>query len=532
MPRRSRYPREPPLGRHASRRTAAQNRARENFMGFMFFLTFLSAGTYFMVLRMMTPYDDRLSEQTKEESQTLPRCSDSNWSAGSAFFTVSALCFGYYAYPRGSLILIRSGRSWRLSPVLAAEETILIVSLFVHAKVVQKHKTTTICQVLLACRYLNECDPTEIRERLDLNMDQPPLDENTEVGRLMRESREASTPANALYAAPRSSAEQVVVSSSVDTGVEMPRDTYQTLSNPDPDLDLRPVATHVPVETTTARSNLNSPSDNEGTATYWHRLQLTKSIVKQRHVQYNTHLMQSFAHYTRDLDTGPSYRIFVWTPMILQAVKLLYILLFSSRVSRVTYLLSGIYFFSWLVIELVMIAATSEKLTPVDTEDAAQLMYEWREALDLLSGADKMRKRSLSVSFEIPSLWAAVALNVILMGKFTYDLGLPFIRHAWAAVLTVVGIYAAVIVVLGICISPVILLALHRLSTMLAKMPWAKKWISKTHDGDKILAVEPLLPASVALQSMGIIVSVYGEVGPWKGTFPCWSMTKPPDWFG
>ena len=56
-----------------------------------------------------------------------PPCGDSNWSAGSAFFAIVALACGSLIQPRGSSILRAAGRTWRLSPLFAGFETVVLV---------------------------------------------------------------------------------------------------------------------------------------------------------------------------------------------------------------------------------------------------------------------------------------------------------------------------------------------------------------------------------------------------------------------
>lgn len=53
-------------------------------------------------------------------------CSPNLWTAGSAFFTVMSLCFGYYAQPRGCQLFRKAGRTWRLSPLFAIADIIAI----------------------------------------------------------------------------------------------------------------------------------------------------------------------------------------------------------------------------------------------------------------------------------------------------------------------------------------------------------------------------------------------------------------------
>src|SRR5579859_2270851 len=77
-----------------------------------------------------------------------PECTDANWSAGSAFFTLTALTFGYYAHPPGCLILNRSGRTWRLSPGYVAGETFYILGRLYQGMKMYGHSFRVVCVTL------------------------------------------------------------------------------------------------------------------------------------------------------------------------------------------------------------------------------------------------------------------------------------------------------------------------------------------------------------------------------------------------
>lgn len=48
----------------------------------------------------------------------------------------------------------------------------------------------------------------------------------------------------------------------------------------------------------------------------------SKAIAAQRRLEYNVYLFKAVFRYIRVLDAGPSYRIFVWVPMLLQVFEL------------------------------------------------------------------------------------------------------------------------------------------------------------------------------------------------------------------
>lgn len=84
----------------------------------------------------------------------------------------------------------------------------------------------------------------------------------------------------------------------------------------------------------------------------------SKAIAAQRRLEYNVYLFKAVFRYIRVLDAGPSYRIFVWVPMLLQVFKLGAVLVLSERVSRLTFLPAIPSFLAWLVVELVMITVS------------------------------------------------------------------------------------------------------------------------------------------------------------------------------
>lgn len=98
------------------------------YSGLVVFL--LCNGAFFLWMLSLFRQD----ESTAKRLDTRPESpSSQQWSAGSAFFTVTATCFGFYAQPRGSLLFSKSGRVWRLSPLYALADTITIFWLWIYA---------------------------------------------------------------------------------------------------------------------------------------------------------------------------------------------------------------------------------------------------------------------------------------------------------------------------------------------------------------------------------------------------------------
>ena len=87
---------------------------------------------------------------------TLPdkhTCDEDSWPAGSAFFTLAALVFGYISHPRGSLLFTRSGRIWRLCPVFALCDTVLAWYRILEAlSSDSRPRYTVVCSAIMAVR--------------------------------------------------------------------------------------------------------------------------------------------------------------------------------------------------------------------------------------------------------------------------------------------------------------------------------------------------------------------------------------------
>ena len=119
------------------------------------------------------PFPNSPNNSTEPHVAPDSECNEANWSSGSAFYTVIALCFGYYSQPRGGLVAAGSGRTWRLSPILAGHEIIVFTILFTYAKL-KGYSFVVACHAILAIRLANGFHSTELKEILGLEMDPPP----------------------------------------------------------------------------------------------------------------------------------------------------------------------------------------------------------------------------------------------------------------------------------------------------------------------------------------------------------------------
>lgn len=219
-----------------------------------------------LALWMLSQFRRDLS--AAEKPDTPPKSlSSAQWSAGSAFFTVAATCFGFYAQPRGSLLFSKSGRVWRLSPLYAFADTITIFWVWTNAlcRVHQFYQRwpsfRTMAVSILVMRIANDKDAFQ------------------------------ETAGVRIYHAPK-------------------------------------------IRRSSTLSGSNTQDDNS---------------------------MSRFFEEVDRFESGPSFRIFVWTPMLLQFVKLLVV-----RGSWLPRSLGFIFFLSWLINDILLIAASSDTLTSTE----------------------------------------------------------------------------------------------------------------------------------------------------------------------
>ena len=239
--------------------------------------------------------------------------SPQQWSAGSAFFTVTATCFGFYAQPRGSLLFSKSGRVWRLSPLYALEDTIAIfwVGIYALGEYHQLYRRwpslRAIAVSILVMRNANDRDA---------------LKDTASVKR---------------YEAPR------------------------------------------------ARRNI------------------TVSLTNQDDISI-PQLFEEVSHFER----GPSFRVFVWGPMLLQLLKLLVV-----RGSLLPRSLGFVFFISWLINDVLLIVVSLDPLSSMERSQAAFIVDDCNpQALQLITG-------SYLKVFCHAALYAQSSLSICLIAAFT-----------------------------------------------------------------------------------------------------------------
>lgn len=244
------------------------------------------------------------------EQQTSPPCTDANWSAGSAFFTLTALILGYVAHPRGCLVWNRSGRMWRLSPVFALIEACFIWKRIIQGLLWANVSFPVVCHTLMAVRIGNSWQPSEIKAFLKK------MDDHTDV--------------------------ETGFGSNGDGNEMTTLNAYRHIGHFPPEIE--------------------------------REYQRTCDKIFQEHLNL-----------VRDFEKGPSFRVFIWFPMILQVMKLAIV---GGPGAILTQIIGWSYFGAWLSIETLMITISQRPLTAPERFQAISLSRRWRKSFetpDLLS---------------------------------------------------------------------------------------------------------------------------------------------------
>ena len=405
---------------------------------------------------------------------SIPECGENSWTAGNAFYTITALCFCYYAYPRGSLIASPSGRTWRLSPILVLEELVLGIALLFMTRR-NGVKLTIFCHAVIAYRFSNGFSSETLQEELDLTIARPPQNNDAEVYRAFKELEEQAN---------------------VDSA-------------------LRP-ETQAPIHDSFLWNEARKKVSNR-----WH--------------EYNIHLFTQLLLSLRKSENGPSYRIFVWLPMTLQITKLICVIIASQRMSWLVCSVAFVYFFAWLAVELAMLQVSRHRLSDEELKNAAELCHIWKSGLREWIGEDSFKAAGADVNaFEIPSLFLVSAVNLGLTAKFIYDLGMPKFESFWLAVLVFWCLFIAGVWIFYLFTRPLIMMIFLGIINKTWMVIGGEAKLGKLWS--EILAEDGacLYTASAALYSVCLFIFALTGVGPWKGAFHCWEMQTPPfyDWLG
>ncbi|KAL8807709.1 MAG: hypothetical protein Q9182_000520 [Xanthomendoza sp. 2 TL-2023] len=407
------------------------------------------------------------------------QCNESSWSPGSAFFTIVALTFGYFAHPRGSSIYRDNGRTWRLSPLFAAYETGILLWRLVRfsrwaSRPIYAYDLRTISYTLLACRVGNAWNQEDYK---------------TFISKLVEENE------NTLEAGQRSRH----IDEPVEAEVGMLR-TTKTWAH---------------------------PGDLPSTAASNQRLQ--ESIPKQRAEKLAIELIarkrqQIFYRHLDIVDAfehGPNLRFFVWIPMLFQVAKLLVV-----RGAWFARILGFIYSFSWLVIEMLTIVCAQHTFTPMEREAAFELAVvlnapNWKSPDE----PDYPLMRNPATAIGNGLLILHGFFNWISLGRilgFHTFYGLFFSFIIFIPFITPIPLILIAIVFAGIW---------HRFGF---EQRFGRLWyqnIISTLGGADFYAT---YPAFLALFSLVLEALVFAGVGGAKGAFPCGETWKPSwyDWLG
>ena len=410
--------------------------------------------------------DDHSSNATAAKH---PPCNENSWSPGSAFFTIIALTFGYFAHPRGSSVYSSSGRMWRLSPLFALNETIVLLIRIGYAKPWRDGSLSMreISYGLLAIRVGNAWSQREYDEFVTRQA----VDEarKVEAGQLNQEE----TPALGIK--------------SVQTWPRLASEAKET--------------------STVGPGHKSEKSEGplKAAELAYQRKKLSRAMFKQ-----HLRIVDEFEH-------GPTIRVFVWVPMLLQVAKLLVV---SGAWFAKT--IGFIYFFSWLLIEILSIYAAQRPITEGEIRKAMDLGEEYQAPNWQVKGEffpPIMKTIADTVGSGI--LFAHGIMNFFSLGKILNFRGFGALFMSFIAFIPF------------ITPVPMILLAIS-VSTMWRLMGgeerFGKFWYSAVIPNWGEAHWPAVYPAFLALCSVLLQIFMFAGVGGAAGSFPCWK-TRKPDWY-
>ena len=325
-------------------------------------------------------------------------CNDSNWSAGSAFFTLTALTFGYYAHPPGSIFLLDSRRTWRLSPIFALTETIILVKRLIQG-LREGYTFRVVCFALLTVRLSNSCRDTEevavfIENHSTTSPPSSPEEHNpqqpttatipseTSPSSPIQSTRHGSRDINEsaetdLEAAPKS--DQGAIDSSVE------EDMYSPPSSPEEHNPQQPTTATIPLETSPSSPiqstrhdsrDINESAEADLEAASKSDQGAIDSSVEED-VYHQDAVFRGHIRLVEKFEHGPSVRCFIWIPMMLQLFKITVVS--GAPLSQT---LCALYFFAWLVVEILMVTAASRPLEETEYQAVFRLGGRWRKIFE------------------------------------------------------------------------------------------------------------------------------------------------------
>lgn len=408
--------------------------------------------------------------------QTSPPCTDANWSAGSAFFTLTALTIGYIAHPRGCLVWNRSGRMWRLSPVFALIEACFVFERIIQGLLWANVSFPVVCHTLMAVRIGNSWQPSDIKAFLKKMDDH--TDEETGFG-------------------------------SNGDGNEM--------------------------------AILNG---------YRHIGHLPPEIEREYHRTCDK-IFQEHLNLVRDFERGPSFRVFIWLPMILQVMKLAIV---DGSGAIFTQIIGWIYFGAWLSIEILMITISQRPLTARERLQATSLSRRWRKSFetpDLLSyWLDRVHSigffgRWMNSEILPPSTFRITRYSALSVAMLNWGMLWTFTsasskgeNHEPGTYLSLFECTVRSAKMFGLCLATMtcgLPLLLQQLLHLAWKILRSVLWfdIGSLWFEDSVGDLEPLWPGHIAVCSYVLTFLYYSGIW-WTEPFDCWTTTKPSyyDWLG
>jgi len=475
-------------------------------------------------------------------------CDDTNWSAGSAFFTLTALTFGYIAHPRGCMIFDRSGRMWRLTPLFALIETYMVWTRIVSSALKKPGPSfRVICNALMAVRLCNSWHPHEIAEALEPEQRH---DNEAEEGRLLPHGSDdhPESSSEALRNHNTDSREPATVTNEAD---DFPTDTFSRSA-----ARLRPSTTWprpassetIPLE---PRINLVIPRPEQRATPVtpallvgltWQQKEAECFAARDKIIKKALEEVAKFEH-------GPSYRIFIWIPMVLQIIKLLVV---SGSGSLLTQLSGWVYFISWATIEVLMITIAQRPLKTAEHIRAISLCQQWTDRLELSGRAFEWKNNSPLPKTPRVLGWIFGGLSALYNSFLTLGLFLHNISIGDSYLATPHGffssagflikfllLYAAMLLVFALAgflvaypapmlLAQGILLAVWKVLGRLTGLDFGPLWFERYS-----MEVRPLWPGYIAMYNFVILMLFHTGIWWWQ-PFECWETRKPGfyDWLG
>ena len=235
--------------------------------------------------------------------------------------------------------------------------------------------------------------------------------------------------------------------------------------------------------------------------------------------------IEIFQQHLRIVDTfehGPSIRVFVWIPMLLQLAKL-----FVVSGAWFAKSIGFIYFFSWLLIEVLSILTAKRSISGEEVVQATNLAMNIYKAPNWRVEGEK----AYPIESTQAGIWGTVLLYI--HGTFNFfSLGHVLGFHGITALLFSFIIFIPFITPFPLVLFGAITVWLWRLTRL--ENRFGKLWYSAIIPNSRDADYFAVYPAFLALCSLALEMLVFAGVGGAKGSFPCWATRKPGwyDWLG